>query len=327
MLITRRECLMTGTAAAATAIAPLAANAQQPYPSGLNIKIVVPFAPGGSIDVIGRIIADRLTAKWGVPVVIENVSGAAGDAGHRLVAKGPADGTLFLLVAVPFITNQFLRPHLSYDLERDVIPVSCVARLPNLLVVTKRLPVNSVAELIAYAEANPGKLNYGSPGAGSSIHLTAELFKRLTGTKMTHVAYRGSAPAMNDLVAGHIDLMFNNITSSIDPVRQGQVRGLAVTSAQRSPLAPEFPTVAETVPGFDVSAFFGIGVRAGTSTEIVAKIEKDVVALSKEASVRDRFAQLVTEAVGSSSAEFTRYLAEERARWGPLIRELGIRAD
>jgi tripartite-type tricarboxylate transporter receptor subunit TctC len=243
------------------------------------------------------------------------------------VAKGPADGTLFLLVAVPFITNQFLRPHLSYDLERDVIPVSCVARLPNLLVVTKRLPVNSVAELIAYAEANPGKLNYGSPGAGSSIHLTAELFKRLTGTKMTHVAYRGSAPAMNDLVAGHIDLMFNNITSSIDPVRQDQVRGLAVTSAQRSPLAPEFPTVAETVPGFDVSAFFGIGVRAGTSTEIVAKIEKDVVALSKEASVRDRFAQLVTEAVGSSSAEFTRYLAEERARWGPLIRELGIRAD
>ena len=305
----------------------MAASAQRPYPSGLNIKIIVPFAPGGSIDLIGRIIADRLTVKWSVPVVIENVSGATGDVGHRLVANGPADGTLFLLMAAPFITNQFLRPHLSNDLERDFIPISCVTRMPNLLLVTKSLPVNSVAELIAYAEANPGKLNYGSPGAGSSIHLTAELFKHLTGTKMTHVAYRGSAPAMNDLIAGHIELMFNNITSSIDPVRQGQVKGLAVTSAHRSPLVPEFPTVAETVPGFDVSAFFGIGVRAGTSTEIVAKIEKDVVALSKEASVRDRLGKLVTEAVGSSSEEFTRYLAEERARWGPLIKELGIRAD
>jgi tripartite-type tricarboxylate transporter receptor subunit TctC len=202
-----------------------------------------------------------------------------------------------------------------------------VARLPNLLVVKKDLPVGSVAELIAYAKANPGKLNYGSPGIGSSIHLSAELFKRMTGTEMAHVAYRGSGQALNDLVAGHIDLVFNNITGAVDLVRAGQVKGLAVTSAQRTPLAPDFPTVAETVAGFDVTAWFGVGVRAGTPPGIVAKIENDVVTLSRDPSVRERLAKLVTEAVGSSSAEFTRFLAQERLRWGTLIKEVGIRIE
>jgi tripartite-type tricarboxylate transporter receptor subunit TctC len=324
MLITRRDCL-TGIAAAG--IAPLAASAQQPYPSGHNIKIIVLAAAGGSIDVVGRIVADRLAVMWGVPVVVENVPGGMGNIAHDRVAKGPADGTQLLIMATPLVTNQFLHQRLNYDPERDFIPISCVARLPNLLVVKKDLPVSSVAELIAYAKANPGKLNYGSPGIGSSIHLAAELFKRMTGTEMAHVAYRGSGQALNDLVAGHIDLMFNNITGAIDLARAGQVRGLAVTTAQRTVLAPEFPTIAETVPGFDVSAFFGVGVRAGTPPEIVGKIEKDLVALSKEPSVRERLAKLVTETVGSSSAEFAQFLAQERFRWGNLIKELGIRIE
>jgi tripartite-type tricarboxylate transporter receptor subunit TctC len=231
------------------------------------------------------------------------------------------------MMATPIVTNQFLYPRLNHDPERDFIPISCVARLPNLLVVKKDLPVGSVAELIAYAKANPGKLNYGSPGIGSSIHLSAELFKRMTGTEMAHVAYRGSGQALNDLVAGHIDLTFNNITGAIDLARAGQVRGLAVTSAQRTQLAPEFPAIAETVAGFDVTAWFGVGVRAGTPAEIVAKIENDVVTLSGEPSVRERLAKLVTEAVGSSSAEFTQFVAQERLRWGTLIKDVGIRIE
>src|SRR5262245_20889410 len=324
MLITRRDYL-AGMAAAG--ITPLAAIAQQPYPSGLNIKVIVLAAAGGSIDVVSRIVADRLAVMWGVPVVVENVPGGMGNIAHDRVAKGPADGTQLLMMATPLVTNQFLYPHLNYDPERDLIPISCVARLPNLLVVKKDLPVGSVAELVAYAKANPGKLNYGSPGIGSSIHLSAELFKRMTGTQMAHVAYRGSGQAMNDLVAGHIDLAFNNITGAIDLVRGGQIKGLAVTSAQRTPLSPDFPTVAETVAGFDVTAWFGVGVRAGTPPQIVAKIEDDVVTLSRDPSVRERLAKLVTEAVGSSSAEFTRFLAQERHRWGSLIKEVGIRIE
>jgi tripartite-type tricarboxylate transporter receptor subunit TctC len=197
-------------------------------------------------------------------VIVENVTGANGNIANDRIAKGPADGTQLLVMTVNLTTNQFLYQRLSNDPERDLLPVSCVARLPNLLVVKRGLPVNSVSELISYAKANPGKLNYGHPGVGSSIHLAAELFKRMIGTEMAAVGYRGSGPALNDLVAGNIDLMFDNITASINLVRGGQIKGLAVTSARRSPLALQFPSVAETVQGFDVASFHGVGVRAGT---------------------------------------------------------------
>ena len=323
-LITRRECL---GGLGAVLLAPLVARAQLPYPNGRPVSIVAGYAPGSTSDIVGRLVADRLTAAWSVPVTVENLSGANGNIANERVAKGLADGRQLLIMTFNLATNQFLYRGLSYDPERDFIPISCVARLPNLLVIRKGLPVSSVSELIDHAKANPAKLNYGSPGVGSSIHLAAEIFKRMTGTEMAHVVYRGSGPALNDLVAGNIDLMFDNITSSINLVRGGQIRALAVTSPQKTPLAPEIPTVAETVPGFDVTSFHGVGVRAGTPREIVAKIERDVIALSKEPMVKERLASLAAEVVGSTSAEFRQFLAQERLRWGPIIEALAIRLD
>ena len=311
----------------ATLLAPLAARAEQPYPAGQTVKVVVCYPPGGTSDVVGRIVADRLTAAWGVPVIVENVAGANGNIGIERVVTGPANGSQLLVMTTNVTTNQFLYASLSYDPARDLTPVSCVARLPNLLVVRKDLPVNSVSELIAYGKANPGKLNYGLPGTGSSPHLSAEMFKRMAGIEITGIQYRGSGPALTDLTAGSNDLMFDNITAAIGLVRAGKIKGLAVTSAQPSSLAPELPTVAETVPGFDVTSFHGVGVRAGTPANIVARIESDVIALSKTQVVKERLAKLVAEAVGSTSAEFAELLAQERARWGKVIRELAIRLE
>ena len=322
--LTRRQCL---SGFAALAVVPSVARAVLPYPVGQTIKIVVSYAPGGTSDVVGRIVADRLTDKWDTPVIVENVSGANGNLGNDRVARGTADGTQLLIMTANLVTNEFLYPRLTYDPGRDLVPISCVARLPNLLVVRKNLPVRSVAELIDYAKANPGKLNYGSPGIGSTPHLSAEIFKRMTGIEAAAVGYRGSGPALNDLAAGNIDLMFDNITAAINLVRGGQLKGLAVSSAERTPLAPEFPAVAETVPGFDVSTFHGIGVRAGTPSEIIGKIEKDVIALAAEPAVKERLASVVAETVGSTSAEFTRFLAQERERWGKIITEFAIRVE
>ena len=317
--LTRRDCL-GGLALAAIAM-PVHANQ---YPSGLTLKIVVGYPAGGTSDVVGRIVADRLAAAWAVPVIVENVAGANGNLGNERVAKGPADGTQLLIVTANIVTNEFLYSRLGYDPARDFVPISCIARLPNLLLVKNSLPVNSVAELIAYAKANPGKLNYGSPGVGSSPHLSAEIFKRMTGTEMVAIGYRGSAPALNDLVAGSIDVMFDNITSSINLVRGGKLRVLGVTSPQRTPLAPDFPTIAETVPGYGVTTFFGVVVRAGTAFDVVAKIEAATVALAREPAVRERLASVSAEAVGSSAADFGQFLVAERSRWGRLITDLGI---
>jgi tripartite-type tricarboxylate transporter receptor subunit TctC len=324
MRLTRRDCL--GGLAATAALNALPARAAE-FPTGLTVKVIVGYPAGGTSDVVGRIVADHLAATWGVPVIVENVAGANGNIGNERVAKGPADGTQLLIVTANVATNAFLYSRLSYDAARDFMPISCVARLPNLLLVKNGLPVNSVAELVAYAKANPGKLNYGSPGVGSSPHLSAEIFKRMTGTQMVPVGYRGSAPALNDLVAGSIDLMFDNITSSINLVRGRRINALAVTTSQRTPFAPDFPTIAETVPGYDVSTFFGVVVRAGTPPDVVSKIEAAVVALAKDPSVKERLAGVSAEAVGSNSVEFTQFLASERSRWGALIMELGIRIE
>ena len=322
--MTRRSWL---AGLAASTLEPSLAWGEPAYPAGRTIKIVVGYPPGGSSDIVGRLVADRLATMWGVPVVVENVAGANGYIGSERVAKGLADGTQLLIVTTSLATNAHLYSKLSYDPERDLKPVSCIARLPNLLLVKTSLPVNTVAELIAYAGANPGKLKYASPGTGSSPHLSAEIFKHMTGTEMVSIPYRGSAPALNDLIAGRVDLMFDNVTSSIGLVRDGQIKALAVTSAQRPSFAPEYPTIAETVPGFDVSTFFGVAVRAGTPDVIFGKIEHATIALSQEPSVGERLAAVGAEVVGSNSTEFARFLAQERARWRKVIVNAGIRIE
>ena len=322
---TTRRTFTTGLAAAG--LSPIAgwARAQTDYPSGLTIKFIVGYPPGGGQDVVGRIVADRLGALWKVPAIVENVSGASANLGMDRVAKGPTDGTQILIVPPNISTNQYMFARMPFNPETDIVPLSLVASLPNLLCVRKDLPVNSVAELIAYAKANPGKLNCASPGIGTTVHLSAELFKRMAGVEMATVHYRGSAPALNDLVAQNTDLMFDNITSIINQARAGSVKAIGITSLERYPLAPEYVPVADTLPGFDTMSFSGVGVRAGTPRAICDKIEADTRTICKDPLLRERLTGLVAETVGSSAAEFAAYIASERGKWGKLITELKLR--
>ncbi len=314
---------------AAAALLPLArpARAQGTYPGTQTIKVVVPYPAGGATDVIGRIMADRFAAMWRTNLVVENISGAAANIGMDRIAKGPTDGSQILIVPPQIAINQYLYAKLAYDPEKDLLPIAQVASLPNILVVRKGLEVGSVKELIAYAKANPGKLNYASSGSGSTIHLSAELFKRMTGTEMNHIPYRGSAPAVNDLVAGQVDLMFDNATSIIGQVRGGTVKPLGVTSLQRSPLLPEIPTVADTVAGFDTASWFGVGVRAGTPEDIVATIERATRAATQEAVVKERFATVIADPVVSDRKTFAEFIVAERKKWGTLIGELKLKVE
>ena len=314
---------------AATALLPLArpAPAQGTYPGNQTIKMVVPYPAGGATDVIGRIVADRLQAMWQTAVIVENISGAASNIGMDRVAKGPSDGTQIVMVPPQIAINQYLYAKLPFDPEKDFIPIAQVANLPNILVVKKDLAANSVAELIAYAKANPGKLNFASSGNGTTIHLSGELFKRMTGVDMKHIPYRGSAPAVNDLVAGQVDLMFDNAPSIIGQVRGGTVKPLGVTTLQPTPLLPELPTVAQTVPGYDTSSWFGVGVRSGTPEDIVAKIEQAVRTLIQEPIVKERMATVIADPVVSDRKTFGAFIDAERKKWGSLITDLKIRIE
>jgi tripartite-type tricarboxylate transporter receptor subunit TctC len=301
--------------------------AQAAYPGNQTIKVLVPYPAGGATDVIGRIVADRLQAAWHTNIVVENVSGAAGTIGMDRVAKGLRDGTQILIVPPQIAINQFLYAKLPFDPEKDLIPIAQVASLPNILVVKKGLEVNSVKDLIAYAKANPGKLNYASSGVGTTIHLSAELFKSMAGVDMNHVPYRGSAPAVNDLVGGQVDVMFDNATSIIGQVRGGTVKALGVTSLKRSPLIPELAPVADTLPGYETASWFGVGVRAGTPDSVIETIERAVHALVQEPVVRERMAAVIADPVVSDRKAFGEFVVAERKKWGKLITDLKIKVE
>lgn len=324
--ITRRAAT-AGLAAAAILPGIGKARAQTYPPAGQTIKVVVPFVAGGTTDIVGRVVAERLSAMWGVPFIVENVPGAGANLGMERVAKGPADGTVLVVVTPNLAINQFMYSKMPFDPEKDITPLCQVISVPNLLCVRNSLPVNSMAELIAYAKANPGKLNFASSGVGTSIHLSAELFKRMTGAEMAHVAYRGSPPALTDLIGGQVDLMFDNIPTCVNLAREGKIRPLGVTTAKRSAVVPEYPAIAETLPGYDATSFFGIGVPSGVPQAIRDRIERDVRELSQEKSVKERFAALAVETVGSSGQEFAAFIAAERERWGKIITELKIKVD
>lgn len=314
---------------ATTGIMPVAtaAWAQAPFPAGLTLKVIVGFPAGGAQDIFGRVVADRLGALWKVSTIVENVAGAGGNLAMDRVAKGPTDGTQLLIVPPGLATNQFLYSKMPFDAEKDILTLSQVAILGNLLCVRKQLPVNSVAELIAYAKANPGKLNYASSGVGTTVHLSAELFKKMAGVDMVHVAYRGSAPALNDLIAGSVDVMFDNITSIISQARAGAVKPLGITTLKRSSLAPEFAPVADTVPGYETTSWSGVGVRAGTPKAICDVIEAGTREICKDPLLKDRLATLIAEPVGSNAAEFQAFVGTERAKWGKLIAELKLKLE
>lgn len=313
--------------AAALAALPMAASAQG-YPSK-PIRFVVPYPPGGPLDTISRLLGQKVAEGMNQPVIVENKPGAGGNIGADFVAKSLADGHTILMGAVAtHAINPTLYAKIPYDPVRDFAPITQVASTPNVLVVNPSLPVASVAELITYAKANPGKLNFGSGSTGSAGHLAGELFNSLAGVKMAHIPYKGAAPAMQDLIGGQIHLMFDNLASSLTQVRAGRVKALAVTTARRSSLAPELPTVAESgLAGFDISTWFGIFAPAGTPREAVARLHSEFTRALAAPDVREKMLNMGAEPVGNTPAEFATFIRAEAEKYARVIKASGARVD
>jgi len=306
---------------------PLLAAADT-YPSK-PIRFVVPYPAGGPLDTIARLLGQKVSESVKQPVVVDNKPGAGGNIGADAVAKSPADGYTILMGAVAtHAINPTLYASIPYDPVRDFIPVTQVASTPNVLVVNPSVPAASVGEFIAYARANPGKLNFGSGSTGSAGHLAGELFKTQAGVEMTHVPYKGAAPAMNDLVGGQIQLMFDNLASSLGQVKAGRVRALAVTTARRTSLAPDLPTIAESgLPGFDINTWFGIFVPANTPREVVERLHAEFTRALALPDVKERMLALGAEPVGSRPDEFAAYIRAEGEKYARLIKASGAKAD
>ena len=300
----------------------------QAYPSK-PIRFVVPYPAGGPLDTVARLLAQKVSEGVGQPVVVDNKPGAGGNIGADIVAKSPADGYTILMGAVAtHAINPTLYASIPYDPVRDFAPITQVASTPNVLVVNPAVPATTLREFIAYAKANPGKLNFGSGSTGSAGHLAGELFKTMTGVEMTHVPYKGAAPAMNDLVGGQIQLMFDNLASSLGQVRAGKVRALAVTTASRTPLAPELPTIAEAgLPGFDISTWFGVFAPAGTPREALDRLHAQFTRALGAPDVREKMQNLGAEPVGSRPEEFAAYIRAEGEKYARVIKASGARAD
>jgi tripartite-type tricarboxylate transporter receptor subunit TctC len=297
------------------------------WPGGRTIKVVCPFPPAGATDVLARLMAQRLAESWGTNVIVENKPGAGGNIGAEQVAKGEPDGSQILIVSVGMATNRFLYPRLAYNPVADFAPVSLLAMVPNVLIAGHHVPASDVPGLIAHAKANPGKVTYASSGLGTSVHLSGELFKRSAGIDIVHVPYRGSGPALTDMMGGRVDIMFDNIPAAYPQVQAGKVKALGITTARRSPHASDLVPIAETLPGFDVSSWFAFFAPARTPREILAKLEADTRAAVGDAGVRSRMAALGAEPVGFSADELRAFLQAEMDKWGRLITEAKIRIE
>jgi tripartite-type tricarboxylate transporter receptor subunit TctC len=291
------------------------------------LHYIVPFPPGAFNDALARTVAADLPKALGQPVLVENRPGGNTIIGTEAAAKSPADGTTLFGAALPFAVVQSLYKT-SFDVTRDFAPITLAGVTPNLLVANPKVPVNTVAELLAYARANPGKLNYASTGNGSSNHLSFELFKSMTGTSITHIPYKGSAPAVTDLLAGQVDMMFDNTPNVLPHVRAGKLKAIAVSSKTRSSLAPEVPTVDEAgVPGYDVTVWFGILTVAGTPRDIVQRLNTEIVKILTSAEVRERFGKVGVEVVAGTPEQFSAFLKSEVARWAKVVQDANIKAD
>jgi tripartite-type tricarboxylate transporter receptor subunit TctC len=326
--MTRTKSRVLAFLLAASALAVAFASAAQNYPTK-PIRLIAPYPPGGTSDIIARLLGQKLTDVWGQQIVVDNRAGANGSIGTELAAKSPADGyTLLVGNMTPIAANPSLYRKLGYDSVRDFAGVSLVAAGPNVLVVNPSLPIKSVKELIAYAKAKPGSLNFGSGGAGSPAHLAGELFKTLTGVSMTHVPYKGTVLSINDLIAGQVQLVFSDAPIALPHVKTGKLRALAVTGAKRTPLMRELPTVAEAgVPGFALDNWWGILVPAGTPKNLVNRINAELVRIMQDADVKSRFANLGVEAIHSTPAEFDAYIKSEYGKLAKVIKDAGAKAD
>jgi tripartite-type tricarboxylate transporter receptor subunit TctC len=293
------------------------------------VKLVVPFPPGGPLDATGRLIAQKLTEAWGQSVVVENKPGAGGNIGADLVAKSTPDGYTILLGALStHAVNPSLYANMPYDAVKDFVPITLLATTPNVLVVNPSLPVNSVKELVAYAKANPGKLSFGSGSNGSAGHLAGELFKVDTGTDIVHIPYKGGAPATQALLAGDVQFMFDNLANATPQVKAGKVKALAVTTAERSKLAPDLPTMAEAgLPGFDISTWYGLMAPAGTPKDVIAKWNAEVTRILSSPEVRDRLAAQGAEAAPTTPEQFAAFIQREIAKYARIVKASGAKVD
>jgi tripartite-type tricarboxylate transporter receptor subunit TctC len=297
----------------------------QGYPNK-PLRLVVTFPSGGAPDILARLFSER--AQLGQPIVVDNRAGAGGNIGADIVAKSPPDGyTLVIGTVGTHSINGALYSKMPYDMVKDFAPVGHIASAPNLLVVTNELPVKTVAELIAYMKANPNKLSFGSPGIGSSVHVSGELFKSMTGTQMTHVPYKGRQFAIPDLVGGQIQLMFDNMPSALPMAKEGKIRAIAQTTLKRSPAAPDVPTVAETVPGFEATTWFAMFAPAGTPPDVVARLNGEMKRVFLLPDVQDKLKVLGLEPWLSTPDELAKYQGAEIVKWAKVVKDSGAKAE
>ncbi len=296
------------------------------YPSR-TIRWIVPYPPGGTTDILARIMGQRLSERLGQQVLIDNRPGAGNNIGTELAIKSTADGYNVFLVNPANAINATLYTNLNFNFLRDMAPVAGLVRVPNVMEVTVSLPVKTVAEFIAHVKANPGKVILASSGSGTSVHLSGELFMSMTGIKMTHVPYKGAGPAFPDLIGGQVHLMFDNMPSSIEFIRGGKLRALAVTTAKRSPQLPDVPTVGDTVPGYEASAWFGMGAPKGTPAAAVARLNREINEILAEPKMRARLAELGGDPIAGSPADFWKIHTDETEKWAKVVKSSGARVE
>src|SRR5215475_4309016 len=291
------------------------------------VRWIVPYTPGGGTDITARIIGQWLSQRLGQQFIIENKAGAGNNIGTEAAVSAPPDGYTLLLVNPANAINATLYRKLPFTFLRDIAPVAGIMRVPNVMEVNPAVPAKTVAEFIAYAKANPGKINWATSGNGTSVHLSGELFKMMTGVELTHIPYKGSAPALTDLIAGTVHVIFDNMPPSLPHIRAGKLRALAVTTAIRSDALPDVPTVAETVPSCEASAFYGMGVPKGTPPEIIDKLNKEINAGLADPKIKARLAELGGMQIGGTPADFGKLIAQETAKWEKVIKDGGVQLE
>jgi tripartite-type tricarboxylate transporter receptor subunit TctC len=324
MQIPRRKFLQLAAGGAALTAASRIARAQA-YPSR-PVRVIVPFAAAGPNDIVARVIGQWLAEHLGHPFVIENRPGAASNLGTEIVVHAPPDGYTALIVSSPAAINATLYDKLNFNFIRDIAPVAGIMRIPNVMVVAPSFPAHSVAEFIDYGKANPGKLNFGSSGVGASNHMSGELFKAMTGLDMTHVPYRSSGPALTDLISGQVQVMFDALTSTVEHIKAGRLRTLGVTSATRAEALPDVPVIADFVPGYEVSNWFGFGMPKGTPGDAIMTLNHAVNDALADSKLKVRLAELGGILMPGSPDVFGKLIAEETEKWGKVIRSAHIKA-
>jgi tripartite-type tricarboxylate transporter receptor subunit TctC len=325
MKLPRRQFLRLAAAAAALPVVSGIVLAQT-YPTR-PVRVIVPFGSAGATDIVARMIGQGLSDRLGQPFVIENRPGAGGNLGTEAVVRAPADGYTLALIGAPSVINATLYEKLNFNFIRDIAPVAIIIRFPNVMVVNPSVPVKTVPEFIAYAKANPGKINMASAGIGSPQHVAGELFKMMAGVDMVHVPYRGDALVLPDLISGQVQVYFGVMLASLGYIRAGKLRALAVTSATRQEALPDVPTVGEFLPGFEARGWYGIVVPKATPTQIVEKLNKEINAALADPNMKKRLTDLGCAVFARSPADFGKFIADETEKWGKVVRAANIKAE